>query len=268
MKTVRSRLFLPLFAAALAVNASLPLAAADSPELVEARARLLEHFQNGRTDNDDVVKQQRAKIAALQYISDAKASSGAEAMPRVVNVDFPGGPASSLVNLINQDKNSGLNIIGEKNDLAVELPAFSLRNADAGSLASALDSLLRARGYVLHSGNRPSPGLSPVFVLRKIAPREMPGDAMPELRSFQLSPYLPHQSVDDIVGAMRAAWELDPANSPAALRLKFHPATGILLVSGPSQGINVVRTVLAELRRADPKLMVQPASPPPPAEKR
>ena len=40
-------------------------------ELVEARARLLEAYQNVQTDNDNNVRQLRAKINALEYVAAA-----------------------------------------------------------------------------------------------------------------------------------------------------------------------------------------------------
>lgn len=256
--SLRSHLRPFLFSVVLLVSASHSLPGAEPTELTQARAKLLELYETGHVDADEPVKRQRDKIAALEYIARAKPTA-AEPDLRVVNVDFSGGPASALVAIINQDKNGGLNIIGEKSDLAIELPPFSIRNADGGALAGALDNLLRQRGYVLQGSNRPAPGRSSVFVLRKLSPHEIPtqgGNFMP----FQLADHLTQQSVDDIVGAIRAAWELDPANSPSALRLKFHPATGILLVSGPGHGIEVVRQVLSKVRTA-PKPNLKPETP-------
>lgn len=267
MKKLRLPSLVILFAACAFAARGL---AAESPELAEARAKLLEYFQSGRTDNDETVKQLRAKITALEYIAAAKPTSTAEAVPRLVNVDFPGGPAGQLFSQLNQDKNSGLNIIGEKSDLAIELPAFSIRNADGPSLAGALDGLLRQRGYALQGGAKPATGLSPVYFIRKLYPQEN-GGVSTQFQSFQLAPYLEHQSVDDIVSAIRTAWELDPASSPSALRVKFHPATGILLVSAPQFGTQVVQTVLGQLRKkvdSAPPRLEQPNRLPPSNEKK
>jgi len=268
MKNLRLLSLVVLFAACPFVGHS--AVAAESPELADARAKLLEYFQAGRTDNDELVKGARAKITALEYIAAAKPTTTAEAAPRLVNVDFPGGPAGQLFSQLNQDKNSGLNIIGEKSDLVIELPAFSIRNADGASLAGALDGLLRQRGYALQGGGKPPTGLSPVYLIRKLYPQES-GGVSTQFQSFQLAPYLEQQSVDDIVSAIRTAWELDPANSPTALRMKFHPATGILLVSAPQLGTQVVQTVLGQLRKkvdsATPRLE-QPNRVPAPNEKK
>jgi hypothetical protein len=256
MNSYRSSLRSLLLAIALLASAS-PLFSADSPELEAARAKLLELFQNGKTDTDDQVKRQRAEIAALEYIATAKPPTLARVKFPLVNVDFPGGPASMLLAGINQDKNSGLNVIGEKSDLAVELPPFAIRNTDGHSLARALDNFLRQRGYTLQGGGTQNLDVSPVFVLRKLTAHETgPGGAM--FQPFQLSAHLEQQSVDDIIGAIRAAWELDPANAPNALRLKFHPATGILLVSGPNHGIQLVGSILSQIRKKDGPMKANP----------
>ena len=89
----------------------------------------------------------------------------------------------------------------------------------------------------------------------------------PRFQSFQLAPYLEFQSVDDIVGAVHAMWALDPMRSPEALRVKFHPPTGILLVSGPSEGIQMVEVILRQLRRSSEQAP-RPNPAPAPAEKK
>jgi hypothetical protein len=227
------------------------VSAADSPELAEARARLLEAFQSGQTDNDNNVKQLRAKIAALEYVAAARASVGGDAASKAITIDFPGGPASALVAKLEMFRENSFNVIGEKADLAVELPPFSVRNADPNALAYALNGILQPRGYVLAPSVRTAVAQANVFTLRKQSPYEIDHRAQGDLQSFQLAPYLTNQSVDDIIGAIRTAWELDPARAPTALRLKFHPPTGILLVSAPRDGIAIVMTVLKELRRSD-----------------
>jgi hypothetical protein len=262
-----------LFAVALATALPLSIAsavAADSPELADARAKLLDAYQRGQTDEDNHVKQLRSKIAALEYIAAAGATAAQRSESRVISVDFPGGPASALIAAIGKsDRDNSFNVIGEKEDLAIELPAFSVRNADPAALANALNGILQPRGYILAPSGRVDPGQSPVFTLRKLTPYETDQRQVGQFQSFQLAPYLELQTVDDITGAIRAAWELDPARSPTALRLKFHPPTGILLVSAPQDGLRVVQAVLNELRRSerDPN-MFTPAKKSPPVPQR
>ncbi len=248
----------------LAVQAAAP---AVTPELAEARARLLEYYQKGRTDSDNGVKQLREKIAALEYVAEAKASAAPEPPPRFVNVNFSGGSISAFIAAAEKGGYDGFNVVAEKNDLTLELPPFTIHNADPSALAAALDGLLRPRGYTLQPiATRMLPGQAPVFVLRKLNPNEIDHRLASDFQSFQLAPYLEYQSVDDIVGAIRAAWELDPARKPDNLRLKFHPPTGILLVSAARDGINIVSATLAQLRRSpEANLKLAPKPDPQPA---
>lgn len=271
MNTPRSRFRLGLIVALLACAAPLVMAA-DSSELAEARAQLLDAYRKGRSAEEKDVKQLRAKIEALEYVAAHTPPDAPASEQRLITVDFPGGPMSALLAATEKSSPSGFNVIAEKADLAIELPPFSVRNADPVELANALTGILQPRGYTLTSSYRSTPGRAPVFTLRKLGPYEGRVDhrLLPQFQSFQLGPYLEYQTVDDIVGAVRTAWELDPMQSPDALRVKFHPPTGILLVSGPQQAIHVVENILRQLRRnpdPTPKPTPKPGSPPVP-EKR
>lgn len=262
MKTPLSllRLFVAMVILATAARAAtLP----ETPELVEARARLLDMFQRNLTDEDNSVKQQRAKIAALEYIAAAKAGGAADSPYKTVSVEFPGGTVAALVAAI-EKAGGGLNVIAEAEDLRVQLPPFTIRNADGASLATALDGLLRTRGYTLQGTGRTQPQTAMVFVLRKMQQYERSNNNDSRFQPFQLGPYLEFQTVNDIVGAIQTMWALDPVRSPEALRVKFHPPTGILLVSGPQDGIQMVEYILRQLRRS-PEQAPRPNVPPMPA---
>ncbi len=171
----------------------------------------------------------------------------------LVSIDFPGGSVTKFLSMVAQNQHVSFNIIatGGPAELATELPPFALRNADVGTVAVVLRNLLLPRGFDL----QPIGGQPDSFVCT-LSPLERPRqDKTPQhqFESYQLAPYLDEQSVDDIVGAMRAAWELAPGHEPDALRLKFHPATTILLASGPLDAINITRQVLVQLKRSSGK---------------
>ena len=88
-----------------------------------------------------------------------------------------------------------------------------------------------------------------VGVVEKIPANEKAPAPQLQFLSFQLAPFLQSQSVNDIVEAIRTAWELDPSHTSEMLHIKFHPGTSILLVSGPQEAINIARNVLIELKR-------------------
>lgn len=258
-----------------AAAAATTITAVESPELAKARAQLLDAYTAGSTDDDAAVKRMKAEIARLEYISVNRPARGETPGP-LFSVDFPGGSVSALLALLAKSgPDAGLNIVGEKSDLVVELPPLSVRNTDAAAFASALDGILRSRSYTLESNRRPTaPNQAPVYVLRKMTTYEISGGrgSNNPFSAYQLAPYTESQSIDDIIGAIRAAWELDPQHSPDAMRLKYHPPTGILLVSCPPDGLNLVGRVLNELRRAAPPAPKSPPAPkmgvPPAAETR
>ena len=168
----------------------------------------------------------------------------------IFNVDFPGGSLEQLVKSVSTADGAIFNVVGEKTDLAVTVPAFSLRNADGESLANALNQLIAPRGLNITRAQGPNivaPGSRvqtnyPIYVLvRRSAIERAAFD------SFQLAPYLEKQSIDDIVMAIRTLWELNPGNKPEALLLKFHPPTKLLLVSGTPEAIGVAGKVISTL---------------------
>lgn len=246
--------------------------AADARALADLKTELLDAYRSGQTDSDLNVKQLREKIAALEYVAHAEAQAPAGVPVRLVNIDFQGGTMASFLEAANK-AGAPFNVLAEKNDLALELPPFSLRNADPTALANAMGELLRQRGFALQSNVRTWPGQAPVYALRKLGPYEIPVDQrmVPQFQSFQLAPYLEAQSVDDIVGAIRAAWELDSTRNSDSLRIKFHPPTGVLLISGPQQAIIMVQGILKELRRLPEqpwKIPSKAGAPAPAAEKK
>jgi len=173
--------------------------------------------------------------------------------PSHLTLDFPGGSVAQLIATINKPGGPGLNLLGEKDDLAIQLPAFAVRNVHPSAFAQALRQLLEPRGLtVIQEG-------PDMFVLRKLS--TMRGVEPTSFESFQLGSYLEKQSIDDVVGAIRIAWELNPANKPDALQLKFHPPTKLLLVSGTRDAINVASKVISTLAGAPEKVHYAPAAP-------
>ena len=192
---------------------------------------------------------------ASSFSSRLAAESKTETAPperaRLISLDFPGGSLSKFIEMVTENRAVSFNIIGAGNpaDFAVVLPPFSLRNAELHAVANVLTSLLEPRFFSLRiAGATPDSitcVLTPIFRVTETAPK-----ASNEFASFQLAPYLGAQSVDEIVAAIRAAWELDPANTPELLRVKFHPGTAILLVSAPPQGISMARDIIVNLRHS------------------
>jgi hypothetical protein len=223
-----------------------------TPELIQATKRL-------------ELAQQRLRTGLVSSEEVSELSYQRQAIERRAPVLFTlrslGGPLSALVDATSSvgrySDTLSFTLInaGEPADLETQLPPFTLNNANWGTIIGVLGSFLASRGLDLRfvGGDSPNPAeaRSVVCVLRRT---ENSPDAkhppQPAFESFQLADYInPQQSIEAIVDAIRTAWELDPAHDAKALRLKFHPATKILLVSGPAPATGIAKQVVGGLRK-------------------
>jgi hypothetical protein len=209
-------------------------------------------------------------VASLLSQASAANTPPPVAKPNVISVDFPGGTIAEFVALVAKSGGSSFNLIGEKVDFACPLPPFSVRDADIAAVANALNILLASKGLAIIPT---SGGAGGVYALMKgNAPVPTAGRDPVLFDTFQLAPFLANQSVDDIVDAIRGAWELNPANKADALKIKYHPQTTLLLVSGSQAAINVASKVIDNLKRVPPevvqKLIPKPDTPKPAADKK
>jgi hypothetical protein len=174
-----------------------------------------------------------------------------------IDIDFSGGTIADLTAVL-QKSDAVFNLIALPECLQLTVPAFSLRNTDPETFGVVLNELLapqRLNVFLTHVSSTRA-----VLVLRKTTV-----GGLTITRTFQISDYLKSQSIDDIVAAIHMAWEFDPQHDPRAIRLKFHPPTGLLLVSGPSDAIDVVGNVLGNLKHTFPE-QTKPVLPPPPSQ--
>lgn len=172
--------------------------------------------------------------------------------PWRLNVTFPGGSLSQFLALIDRPDAATIEIIsaGTPKDLEVELPAFSLKNADPGTIFGVLQNFLEIQGYSLNPAGRVDKLDSVVAVLHRQSSIDAIRSSQPELESLQLTDYLfDNQTVDTITDAIRTAWGLDPLHDAKALKIQFHPPTKMLLVSGPAPAGSLAQKVIAGLRK-------------------
>jgi len=186
-----------------------------------------------------------AEPAAAKPPQSAKATAQpfANADPRVFTIDFPGGTVTDLLAAVAKT-GASFNVVGEKADLMTEIPPFSVRNVTAEILAPALNQLFAPRGLFLGNTSNFS---NQVYLLTKKRPDQPSRPTF--FNSYQLSPYLAQQSIDDIVDAIQSAWALDPSIKATSPQLKYHPATSILFVSGSSEALGTAQQVIYSLKR-------------------
>lgn len=193
-----------------------------------------------------------------------KPKSAPSAPHTLLTIDFPGGSLAQFVAKVSESGATPFNVIGEKADLATQLPPFSVRNAELTAVASALSRMVARHGLTLMAT---TPDENTVYTVTKLASVEV---GPKWFQSFQMAPYLQTQPIDAIVDAIRVAWQLDAAHDPKALELKYHPATTLLLASGPPEAVVVVRGVLSSMKPGVSAAETDsgaPTPPPPPTEK-
>lgn len=215
---------------------STPFTAAAERDLAEVK-RL--HDQGNLSSHEMSLVQTRMEDAVRQR-------------PYIFSVQSRSGPLRELVEAFTQLKGVSLNLInaGEPSDLDAPLPPFTLRDARWGTIFDVLANLLELQGLQLKLAANEIDGSPLVCVLRPIeglSPRRASG---PDFDAFQLSDQISEaQTIDYIVDAIRTAWTLNPARDPDQLRLRFHPATNLLLVSGPTPAAAVAKQVVAALAK-------------------
>jgi hypothetical protein len=176
---------------------------------------------------------------------------------------FPGGTVSDFAAFLSTDaatKQGFFNLIVDPAAAKLTLPAFEIRNAGTSALALALSLALDSQqGYVNEStgykGDPANPGTgaggSPVFIAGVRRPHsEASADTPPITHPFVIADLLKPSGpfeITDIVGAIRAAWELDPAKKPASLNLQYHEPSRLLLASGPMEVVSLAQKVIEQM---------------------
>jgi hypothetical protein len=255
MKSLLSKILLLALAAFASVAlAAEPTAGELQNQLRYARNQVLE-LKKKYTDDHPMVREQKAKVAALEkQLADAGGHPEAnDNVLRTFSIDFPGGTLGDFIGALSKIEGVSISIIstGDQSDFAIKLPPFALRNTNAIVAVQVLARLLEPRGIDLNP--MMSDQNSGVAVLSRRESKLAPTRTAPsQFESFQLAPYLADQSIEDIVGAIHAGWELDPQHDAKALQLKFHPQTSILLVSGPREGLDLTMKIISQLKAARP----------------
>jgi hypothetical protein len=196
----------------------------------------------GMTEEDLIVR--RYQAAAIERRA-----------PLLLSIQSRGGSLREFIAAASSSEEVSLSLFnaGDPGDLETQLPAFNLQNANWGTVIEVLSNFLATRGLQLrHAGGdnpNPSEARSVVCVLRRVEAPIAEKRVVPTVfESFPVGQYLSEQSIDEIVGAIRAGWELDPAHDKDALKLKFHQPTAILLVSGPPEATFITGKIISQLK--------------------
>jgi hypothetical protein len=108
--------------------------------------------------------------------------------------------------------------------------------------------LLRSRGYQLDISSSDGPD-SFVCILQRFdaiiaGSRRTTG---PQFESFQVAGALKTRSIEQVIDAIRAAWEFTTPGANSPLKFKYHEPTGLLFIEGSDAAFKVARSVLVQL---------------------
>ena len=174
-------------------------------------------------------------------------------------IEFNGGTAQDLVELLTQVVTPAPNIIISPESKNVQVPAFELNNVTLPDLFQALNNLSKDKSaqWQLSGSTEPIWVLTPVHTapafnpLRAVDPLTgLPTNAKPETRSCLVLPvgtYLSNYKLEDITTAVKTAWGM--LGDDVGAEMKFHKDTELLIAVGTKEQLSVLSQVLNSLTR-------------------
>jgi hypothetical protein len=187
------------------------------------------------------------------------------------DMDFGGGTPRQLVDAIEKATGAPLNAIIPEQDKDVLLPAVKVRQVTIDDFFLAMEqSSVRQEAQVTGTyfsdfggaGSRSQytmvntscgfhrTGDLWVFTNKRATP--LPDVVAVKTRFYQLEPFFPQHTVEDITTAIQTAWKMMAENKMATTGaktdLKFHKETGLLIAVGDPAQVQVIDDVLLALR--------------------
>jgi len=199
-----------------------------------------------------------ATAGGLAQEEGAKAPKGqheAGTLDDAFDLDFKGGTINDLLESIEKQIGARPNVIASSDALGLRLAPFTLRSVTARELFLALDS------QALFSGPNASilkvqanQSVITLSILRLVQPGA-PASRRPEpsrvwvTRVFGISDLLTEKCrVEDVVTALETAMNLE--SEETGRTVKYHQDTGLLIIRARAKDMDLVESILSELRRA------------------
>jgi hypothetical protein len=207
-------------------------------------------------------------------------------LPRF-NLDFPGGTPHQLVDFIRAEIEL-LNVIIPNEHKDAKLPPMKLKNVNVAELFRALEAATRQTVPYVSGFSSSGPSGNRRIVSEKTTGMGFltlgPGPIRPEsvwtfyvnnpitqvpeermVRYFNVKPYLETYQIEDITTAVQEGWKMLDANPLP--ELSFHEDTKLLIAAGRPAQLEIIESVLAQLResmlsgRPMPGILVPPPQP-------
>lgn len=179
----------------------------------------------------------------------AEAKPPVEALDIAFDLDFEGGRLDSLLAAMERAIGARPNVIIDNKSRSATVPEFRLRDVDTVAVLKALEPFLHPQGVDVDIERQGTD----IVVISQRPRRSMTGMVIERVvRPFDLSTYLGHYSIDDIVTTIETSWELQGEKDKATLR--YHEETRILLAAGSHDQLAAVAEILKVL---DHQIQVQ-----------
>ncbi|HTL55889.1 MAG TPA: hypothetical protein VL361_09425 [Candidatus Limnocylindrales bacterium] len=178
------------------------------------------------------------------------------------DLDFRGGTPRDLISAIEKTTSKPLNVIIQKDDESIELPAMRFKSVTVPDLFNAISMASQRQelvgGTILntyYSFETQGHGEDAIFYFKANKPRPV----QEFCKFYQLGEYLQNYSIEDITTAIQTGWKMLGVKSTP--QLKFHPETKLLIAVGPVDQLRTINDVLQELKSApsSPKKDAAPA---------
>lgn len=183
------------------------------------------------------------------------------------NLDFPGGTVTEFVDAISQARGIPFNVVIHQDATNTLVAPVKMHQVDVTSLLTAVSNAniksvkiatknpgggsYYQRGQMGFMFEAVSKGTSEVWYLRPIEPPRDVSDLEvvpePQVKFYNLEPYLAQHTIDDITTVLLAGNELR-TGTKEGLDLKFHKETKLLIVRGTRENLAMVEDALQQLR--------------------
>lgn len=189
-----------------------------------------------------LVKAQDVAPAVLTEASAADTGERITSLP-TFNFKFAGGTLGELAQALPRQirDEAMVNLIVDEAVQSTRMPVFEFRNTTPESMLSALIKMMEGKGLVVNWAMPGTGGGSPFLVVRGDKPPSAPIDFKVESHAIAplVKPTGPYE-VAEVVGALRAFWEMDPTKKAEDLVVQYHEPSELLLIRMPKDsGLNV-----------------------------
>jgi hypothetical protein len=185
------------------------------------------------------------------------------------DLNFPGGNPKEFVAAIEKAMNKPLNTIVPDDCNDVQIPPLKMSDVSVGELFHALRMASIKRNNNVNTPGYPAPvlfsygfetssplgGDNSVWYFQVQKPTEPP-PIKDICRFYQLEPLLEKNKIEDITTAIQSGWEM--LHVTKVPQLKFHPETKLLIAVGSEENLQIIESVLEQLRPRQPAMPGMP----------